>query len=1010
MNIALFAINRPLYTWIIMLICALGGIFGFFNLGRLEDPAFTIKTATVLTEYPGASAETVAREVSEPLESTIQKMSEVEQIRSRNQPGLSLISVDMKDHYDGTELPDLWTKLRTRVAQASLPEGAGAATVDDGFGDVFGIYYAISAVGFSDREIYQLSAFLRREILTIDGVADVVLSGVPNEVIYIEPRLEIVANLGISPATLVRAIANANTVNAAGLLEEDTRRTLIQAPLDQESLKEITGLKVGVGGKVVSLQDFAHVTRGRENDPSIMIRQNGREAFTLAVAGIASENIVDVGKRVDSKLADLRNRVPLGVEIEPIYQQHVIVERDSLDFLTNLALSVCIVVIVLALFMGIRAAGAVGITLVLTVVGTVLFMWLLSIEMERISLGALIIAMGMLVDNSIVMAEGMQVAMLRGKSSREAAHETASKTQIPLLGATAIAIMAFAGIGLSNDATGEFLFSLFAVIAISLLLSWGLALTVTPLLGHYLFRQGTLTAGGGYDGLIFRAYRVLLGACLKAWVLVLLGLVGLTIVSVFVFGQVTQQFFPSSNTPLTFVHYQLVQGTSIRETSKDIAVLENWLAEQPEIDGFTAFVGQGANRFLLTYQPEDSNPSYGHIIIRTRTIDVIPSLIDRLVDFAEAALPQGDLRVQRLSFGPGGGNPIQVRFSGPDPEVLRDLADDARVRMRDASSDILSMSVDWREREHVLRPIYATDRAQQAGISRQAVAQATQFATTGINAGLLRENERQLPIIVRSPPGHVALADQLIWSDVANAALPFDQVTDGLIFEAQDTLMMRRDRVFTITVNAEIAPEQTAAQVHSDIQVSIETMTLPVGYKMEWGGEAESSADAQEALGASLPITVVIMALISVLLFNAVRQPVIVWLLVPMSLIGVSFALYGTGLPFTFTALLGLLSLTGMLIKNGIVLVEEIDITRLRSSDVRLSHAIIEASVSRCRPVLLAAITTILGMTPLIWDAFFRSMAVAIMGGLAFASILTLVAAPILYFVFFGRDRIAQTS
>lgn len=1006
MSIARLSIDRPIVTWLIMLGCLFGGIWGFFNLGRLEDPAFTIKTAVVVTQYPGASAEQVAREVSEPLESEIQKMGEVKDITSMNQPGLSWINVNMKDTYDGTDLPDIWTKLRNRVNNTRLPEGALPPFVNDGFGDVYGIYYAVTAPGYTEQELYELSTFLRRELLSVDGVADVALSGVPEEVIYVEPVEALIVNQDVSPTAILGALAGANSVVDAGSLQSAEGRRLIQAPEGDDTVSEIAGLSVGVGGQVLNIRDFTNVVRTRDANPNLMIRHNGQEAFTIGVAGIGDENIVEVGYRVDAKLAELAPQIPLGITFHPVYQQHVVVDQASNDFLLNLLMSVSIVVAVLALAMGPRAAIVVGSTLLLTVVGTLFFMNLFSIEMERISLGALIIAMGMLVDNALVVAEGMQNAMARGQSSRDAATETASKTQIPLLGATVIGIMAFAGIGLSPDATGEFLFSLFAVIGISLLLSWLLAITVTPLLGHYFFRRGTGDASDAYGGALFQAYAATLRLCLRFWYAVVPGLIAITVLCYMGFGQIKQQFFPDSNTPLFFVDYKLAQGASIHQTSEDIARLEAWLTDQPEVVSTTAYVGQGAARFMLTYQSENPNPSYGHLIVRTESLEPIADLIQRMTEFAAQTLPQGEFRAKRLAFGPGGGDPIQVRFSGSDPVVLRQLAEEARLIFEQSSTDILSTRHDWREKELVLRPIYATARAQEAGIPRDAVADAFRYSTDGISAGVYREDERQIPIIVRQPEdSRRSLIDQVLYAESSRATVPISQVIDGMVFEAQDTLVHRRDRVMTITVGADIAKGVTAAQVQAQIESSIEAMEIPPGYKMEWGGEKESSGDAQAALGAQLPLSLIIMVLISILLFNALRQPLIIWLLVPMSVNGVTLALLGTGMPFTFTALLGLLSLSGMLIKNGIVLVEEIDILRREKPDMHLADAIVMASTSRLRPVVLAAATTILGMIPLIWDAFFASMAVTIMGGLAFASILTLIAAPVFYYLFFPSPK-----
>ena len=1003
-TIARGSIERPIYTWILILILFFGGIWGFFSIGRLEDPAFTIKNAVIVTQYPGASAEQVATEVSEPLESEIQKMGELKTITSVNRPGVSTIEVEIKSTYDGTELPQIWTDLRNRVGDARLPSGAGAPYVNDSFGDVYGLFYAITADGFSDAEKHRLAIFLRRELLAVDGVADVETAGLPDEAIFVEPDIARAVNQNIPPTALASAISEADSVSQAGTLERDGSRTVIQRPQGEDTVSAIAGLTVGVQGEIINLIDLAEVYRGRQDNPDLIIRQNGHEAFTLGVAGLSSENIVEVGERVDAKLAELDKDIPLGVEITPIYQQHVVVDEASNAFLLNLATSVAIVVVVLALAMGWRAAVVVGATLLLTVIGTVFFMAIFSIEMERISLGALIIAMGMLVDNAIVVAEGMQVSMLHGKRGPAAADEATKKTQVPLLGATVIGIMAFAGIGTSPDATGEFLFSLFAVIGISLMLSWILAITVTPYLGNKLFVTRDEGDHDAYGGFFFRLFGRTLDLALRLRWLVVVGLIALTAVCFNAFAKLPQQFFPDSNTPLFFVHYKLPQGASIAKTSEDLKVLEGWLAERDEVVATTTFVGQGATRFMLTYQAEKANPSYGHIIVRTATLDEIPQLKSDLDAFGAEALPQGEMRTKRLVFGPGGGDPVAARFSGPDPEVLRNLAIEAQAVMKEASDKITTTRTDWREQELVLRPRYATDRAQAAGISRDDVSKTLLTATDGTQAGTYREGERLIPILVREDPdSDLTLMDQVIYSSAAESFVPIEQVVDGFEFIPENTLVHRRDRVLTITVGADIVDGVTAATAFGEVRGAVEAMELPLGYKLEWGGDYESSSEAQAALGTQLPVSFLIMVLISILLFNALRQPLIIWLLVPMSVNGVVLGLGLTGLPFSFTALLGLLSLSGMLIKNGIVLVEEIDL--LREEGEALRPAIIRASTSRLRPVVLAAATTILGMAPLLGDAFFVSMAVTIMGGLAFATVLTLVAAPVLYYIFFRREE-----
>ncbi|MDB6176322.1 efflux RND transporter permease subunit [Paracoccus sp. Z330] len=1006
MTLARRAIEASLLTWLLIVGCLGGGLWGYLNVGRLEDPAFTIKQAVVFTSYPGASAAQVAREVTEPLESAIQQMAVLDTVTSSNKPGESRIDVEILSTVRGSELPQVWDELRNRVADAAaqLPDGAGQPIVNDDFGDVFGIYFAVTMPGFSDAEIHEISSYVRREILTVEGVSDVSLAGLPEEAVYVMPDMAIASNLGVAPDALTQQIRTAVQISSAGSLATDGKRFQVDIPRGTNSVDALRELTVNLGSTVVQMTDIATVERERVETPSQLIRFNGQEAFTLGVAGIESENIVDIGKRVDAKLQALQHDLPHGVEFHPIYQQHVVVDESSNGFLINLAMSVGLVVAVLAVFMGWRSAVVVGATLFLNVVGTFFFMALGGIEMERISLGALIIAMGMLVDNSIVVAEAMQIKMQSGRSSREAADEGSSRIQMPLLGATVIGIMAFAGIGLSPDATGEFMFSLFAVVAISLLLSWVLALTVTPLLAHYVFKRGT-NEGDEYSGPIFNAYRRVLGGALKVRWLFLAGLVVLTVLCFRGFASVPQQFFPDSSTPIFYAHYKLPQGSDIHAVSRDLELAEDWLLARDDVTSVATFVGSGATRFMLTYSPEESLSTYGHLIIRTETLEAIPALLDDLNDFGRNTLVEGEFRTERLAFGPGGGAPIQARISGSDPIVLRELAETIENVLKDQDAPLLDIRTDWREYEPVLIPDYATERAQTAGITRTDIADASQMATEGLSVATYQEGDRKIPIRLRTREIHQTpeLSQQLVYSTAVGDYVRMEQLIEDIEWQPRDTLIQRRNRVPTITVEAGLPSGTNAASVFAAIRGAVEAVPMPNGYQLEWGGEYESSTEAQASLGGQLPVTILIMVLISILLFGRLRQPLIVWLLVPMAVNGVVIGLLVTGLPFSFTALLGLLSLSGMLLKNGIVLVEEIDL--VRAEGVPFRKAIIEASTSRLRPVVLAAATTILGMAPLLWDPFFASMSVTIMGGLAFATVLTLIAAPALYYVLFSKKQ-----
>ena len=1013
MKIARFSIQYPIYTWLFMLFAVFGGAIGYLSVGKLEDPTFTLKSALVITPYPGATAAEVATELSEVLEAEIQQMDEVKTVKSRNTQGSSVIEVEVEDQFGGDELPQIWDDLRDRVedAQRSLPAGALPSIVNDDFGDVFGILYAVSAPGFSDAEIWDIATFMRRDLLTVEGVANVEIKGLPEEAIFVEPSSQIVSSLGIDPGLIIGAISASTAINPTGFVNNGSANLRIEGPSAEDSVSEISGLTFGFQGEVMNLLDIAEVSRGRVDDPEHILRHNGQEVFTLGISGLLSENIVSVGQRVEAELKVLEEFLPVGVTVTPIYEQHRVVSDANDSFLISLALSVAVVIGVLALFMGPRAAVVVGVSLLLTVMSTFFFMYLFDVKVERISLGALIIAMGMLVDNGIVIAEGMQQEMRKGRSSRDAADSAAQKTQIPLLGATVIGIMAFAGIGLSPDATGEFMFSLFAVIAISLLLSWFVAVTVTPLLGHYLFKTGGLVGDDtGYNGPVFRAYGSLVRGALRLRWLVIIGLLGTTVACVMAFGQVKQQFFPPATTPLFYVEYKASQGTAIGDVSADLAVIEEWLLARDDVEAVTSTIGQGLTRFILTYNPARQDSSYGQLVIRAKEASAIPALRAELDQFGINALPWVELQTKRIIYGPPVSSDIEARFSGPDPEVLRALAAQAIDVLHNATPRLHSEHTDWREREIVTRPLYAEDRAQAAGIGRSDVANAIALATNGIPAGTYRERDRLIDIVVRTPRSETErdgqLLDQIVYSNAIGGYLPLSQVIDGFAVLAEDPVIERRNRVPTITVQANVIDGLTPPTVFAEVRSLIEAIEVPSGYRLEWGGEFESAGEAQASLGRQMPLAFGTMLLITLLLFGKLRQTAVIWTIVPMAVNGVALGLLFANLAFSFTAMLGLLSLSGMLIKNAIVLVEEIDAQK--DAGLPQDQAIVTASVSRLRPVVLAAGTTILGMLPLLADGFFAAMAVTIMGGLGFASILTLIGVPVLYHTYLAKERRAD--
>ncbi|MFC3094443.1 efflux RND transporter permease subunit [Alteromonas sediminis] len=1006
MDIARYSIKNPVNVWLLVVVLLIGGSIALNNIGRLEDPAFTIKQVQVVTQFPGAGARKVEREITEPLEIAIQQMSQLHRLTSISKPGVSEITVEVKSHYDSDVLPQIWDELRKRLRDAGnvLPTGAQQPRVFDDFGDVFGMYYALSAPDFSPNELREFARVIRRELLVTEGVAKVQVNGVQQEqlVAYINPFQ--LAGLGISFPDLTNLLAeNLKPFNGGRIQVEGSKvRLLVENPVDR--LDEIYNLTLVVPGtnRSIKIRDVAELTFEPIDVQPVLIRYKGEEAITLAISALNDVNIVEVGKRVNAKTKQLLNRLPAGITLTPIYDQAALVDESVKGFINNLILSVTVVTLTLMLFMGWRSGVVVGSVLLVTVMGTVLLMWLMGLQLQRISLGAMVIAMGMLVDNAIVVAEGMMLRMRQGKSAVEAASFIVKRTQWPLLGATVIGIAAFSGIGLSDDATGEFLFSLFAVVLISLLLSWVLATTVVPLFGKYFYQVGDDKEEEANSGFVYRGYLAVLTQALRFRWLTVACLLVITLVAYGGFGMVKQGFFPASNAPLFFVHYWGPQSQDIRETADHVQEAEKLIMQHQDVVSVTSFIGRGADRFTLTYAPQQPNESYGFFLVRVAERNQIDGVITTLTD----TLPSVDLNAyfytEKMQFGPGGGAKLAARFSGPDAEVLRQLAEQAKARML-ADEKLRDVRHNWREKGLALNAHYDSFNAGIAGVSRTDFSQAIQYASTGVEMGRLQDGDYSYSIRAKmsgvSDSEVDAIENSQVWSSAQRRYVPFRQISKGLELINEETQIHRRNRIRTITVFAEPGFSETAAKALARLRPQIEAIPLPDGYQLEWGGEYESSRDAQKALGVGLPIGFLVMFLISVVLFGRVRQPLIIWLIVPMAAVGVVSGLLVTDMPFGFMSLLGFLSLFGMLIKNAIVLLEEIDlqIEEGKQPDI----AIVSASASRLRPVTLAAITTILGMAPLLTDAFFADMSVTIMGGLAFATVLTLIAVPVFYSLFY---------
>ncbi|GEA58814.1 efflux RND transporter permease subunit [Vibrio comitans] len=1009
-GIAAYFIRNKVISWMITLIFFIGGTAAFFDLGRLEDPAFTIKDAMVVTSYPGATPEEVEEEVTYPLEKAIQQLTYVDEVTSISTRGLSQITVTIKRNYTSEDLPQIWDELRRKVTdiQGSLPPGVNTPAVIDDFGDVYGVLLAVTGEGYSYKELLDYVDYLRRELELVDGVSKVSVSGEQQEQVFIEMSMKRMNALGIAPETVFNLLNTQNTVSSAGAVRVGDEYIRIHPTGQFDSVEQLGDLIItdeSTSG-LVYLKDVAEIKRGYIDVPTNVLNFNGNMALNMGISFNAGVNVVSIGEALDQKLAELEYQQPIGINIDEIYAQPGEVEKSVNSFVVSLGQAVGIVIVVLLFFMGIRSGVLIGLVLLLTVLGTFVFMSYLGIELQRISLGALVIALGMLVDNAIVIVEGILVGIKKGRTRLQAATDIVTQTKWPLLGATVIAVTAFAPIGLSEDSTGEYCRTLFTVLLISLMLSWFTAISLTPFFADLFFKGQKVEVneeGSQYNGFVFVIYRKFLEFCMnRAW-LTISALIVMFCSSLYGFSFIKQSFFPASTTPIFMSDIWLPEGTDIRATNDKLKELETWLLEQDGVEDVTTSAGEGLQRFMLTYTPEKSYAAYGEVTTRVESYEVLQGVMAKYIDHLDTNYPEIDHRMKQIELGPGGGAKIEARVIGSDPTVLRELGAQV-VDILNDDPGAHNIRHDWRERTKVLEPIFNESQARRYGITKSDIDDFLQMSFSGKTAGLYRDGTTLMPIVGRLTEEErvdFRNIDSLkIWSPVLNDYVPLQQMLMGYETRWEDPIIMRKDRKRMLTVFADhdILGDETAATLQARVQEKVEAIEMPPGYSLEWGGELESSSDAKGALASSMPMGYLFMFLVTVFLFSTVKEPLIVWLTVPLAIVGVTCGLLLFDTPFGFMALLGLLSLSGMLLKNGIVLIDQIQLEMRSGKDPYL--AVVEAAMSRVRPVCMAAITTILGMIPLLPDIFFRPMAVTIMFGLGFATVLTLIVVPVLYTVF----------
>jgi multidrug efflux pump subunit AcrB len=1021
MNPGVLSVRNNRVVFVAMALALVGGFLAYQRMGRLEDPEFTIKEALIVTPYPGASAEEVAQEVTNPIENAVQQLGQLKRVDSESSRGMSVVTAVIQDRFHKDAIPQVWDELRRKITdvQPQLPPSVrGQSIVVDDFGDVYGIFLAITGEGFSQPELRRYVEFLRRELLQVPNVKKVELFAAQQEVVFLEISRQRLAQLGINEEQIYEHLQAKNVAADGGRVRVGDQHVALDPHGAFRSADEMLELVIGSDrtGRQLFLGDVATLERGDADPPQRLLRYDGKPAIGLGISTAQGGNVVTVGQGVRRKLAELRRYQPVGVEIGEINFQPEAVTEATNAFVFNLAKAVTIVFVVLIFAMGRKTGFIIGIVLFLTIMATFLVMYQKGdILMERISLGALIIALCMLTDNAIIVIEGIKVGIEAGEDKLQVVRDTVAQNMWPLFGATAIGVIAFAAIGLSEDSTGEYCRSLFWVILISLSLSWVSSITVTPLLSYLLFKpkaDGTAERGDPYGGFAFRTYRRLLVQALRfRWAVVAACIVAF-VLSLYGFTKVDQSFFPPMTRAQFMVDVFLPTGTHIRETEQFAGDVRRFIQAQPGVTHTTSFIGGGGLRFMLIYSAERDNPAFVQFLVDVDDLTKIDGLMAGIQKHLDENYPNANTVTKKFMLGPGQGGRIQARFRGPDPAKLRELADQAkRILVEDGGA--LCVRSDWRDREKVIRPGLLKLQARRNGITRVEVAQALQSSFEGRVVGLYREpgsagtgvypqETRLLPIVVRPPLSERddvhAIQSGQIWSPVAGRMIPLSQVTGGAEVVWEDPVVMRRDRFPSLTVHAD-PRSGLPSLLFNRVRPKIEQIELPPGYSLEWGGENERSGDARAAVARPLPYVLALMVFIVVCLFNSIRTTVLIWLIMPLAIIGVTTGLLLTGFSFGFMALLGVLSLGGELIKNQIVVLSKI-VNEIGKGKAPY-QAILDGGTSKMRPVCMVVITTVLGMIPLLTDAFFGAMAVCIMFGLACAAVLSLIVTPVLYAIFF---------
>ncbi len=1004
-TLAKFFLKNRALSWLLLALILLGGVVAYVGMGKLEDAPFTIKQAVVTTTYPGASPFEVQQQVTDVLEEAIQSLGELYYLKTENRAGLSKITVYVKKEIRADAMQQLWDKLRRKVgdAQGKLPAGAGTSVVNDDFGDVLGVFYGLSSAVHTYRELEEQAERLKNELLAVPDVARVELYGVQNRTIEVEADPSLLAASGLTMADIAAAFDRQNRIVDAGAVETAHNRLRIDAAGSFTTLEELENLTVtSRDGSYFRLGELAAVSESYVHPARSRMEMDGLPTIGIAISTVADGNVVDMAERVAARLSQLEQTMPEGYRLRTVYDQGHESSVANDGFVLNLIISVVTVIAVLLFFIGMKNGILIGSGLVFSIFGTLIYMYGTGIALQRMSLAAIIIAMGMLVDNAIVVYDATLVNMQRGMRKRTAILAAVGTTAMPLLGATLIAVLTFLPVYLSPHITGELLSSLFIVIAVSLLLSWVLAVSQNVFFVQEFVRRprpdelkGELFQGRMYD----RFRRALRWTIRRRW-FVLASMVVLLAASALGFRSIPQQFMPLLDKQYFSVDVWLPEGTRVEETSRQAEALAEKLMQHEGVRHVSTFVGQTPPRYYLANAAYGPQSNYAQCLVEAVSPSVARSMQVGLQDELSQTFSDALIRVNRFELNSIPQALIEARFCGDDPRVLDSLTSIAIGIMR-RNPKVMNARNEWGNKAMLVRAAYDPVKAGRLNLGKADLMTAVKSTNDGTPVGIYRDGDKQVPVLLRTVGGgqlsQAALEDLPVWNGRNSA--PLAQVTDSIGIGWEWPLVKTYNRRLSMAAQCDVQPGHTMKEVHGEIRDEIERIGLPAGYSFFWDSQYKDQKEAMEALTKYFPLAIVFLVLILVALFGNFRQPSIIFLILPLSVIGVVVGMLVTGFQFGFFCIAGWLGLLGMIIKNVIVLLDEVNLQR--RAGVAPGEAIVEATVSRTRPVLMAAITTIFGSIPLLFDVVFGGMAATIVFGLSFATLLTLFVTPALYAVFY---------